>query len=85
MSGTLTSRPAAVKDNDVRDTIESSNASIRIIDNTVIDPQMFSLTLYQDGKAVPLLLKAGNQQITLFDLMSVFDQLGFQVDYHEIR
>lgn len=84
MSGTLTSRPSQ-NALDIRDVIEQSNAKIGIIDNTVIDPQMFSLTLDQNGKQVPLLLKAGDHKITLFDLMSVLDQLGFHVDYYEVR
>lgn len=82
MSGTLTSRPSQ-NTLDIRDVIEQSNAKIGIIDNTVIDPQMFSLTLEQNGKHIPLLLKAGD--LTLFDLMSVLDQLGFHVDYYEVR
>jgi len=81
---TLTSRPAQI-DTDVRKIIEGTGAKIAIIDNTVVDPQMFSLTLNQNGKEIPLMLKAGTHQITLFDLMSVLDQLGFHVDYYEVR
>lgn len=81
---TLTSRPAQI-DTDVRKIIEGTGAKIAIIDNTVVDPQMFSLTLNQNGKETPLMLKAGTHQITLFDLMNVLDQLGFHVDYYEVR
>jgi len=81
---TLTSRPVQI-DTDVRKIIEGTGAKIAIIDNTVVDPQMFSLTLNQNGKETPLMLKAGTHQITLFDLMNVLDQLGFHVDYYEVR
>ena len=81
----ITSRPN-VTHTDVRDLVGDSDAEIYIIDNTTIDPPIFSLTLAQtDGSKIPLLLKAGDQRITLFDLMSVLDQLGYHVDYHEIR
>lgn len=81
----LTSRPNTASV-DVRDLVEDTDAEIYIVDNTTIDPPIFSLSLVQaNQKQIPLLLKAGDQRITLFDLMSVLDQLGFHVDYHEIR
>ena len=81
----LTSRPNTASV-DVRDLVEDTAAEIYIVDNTTIDPPIFSLSLVQaNQKQIPLLLKAGDQRITLFDLMSVLDQLGFHVDYHEIR
>lgn len=53
----LSSRPAQASSEDVRDLVSDNGAAINIIDNTVVDPPLFSLTLdLADGKQVPLLL-----------------------------
>ena len=57
----LTSRPSTAPV-DVRDLVEDTGAEIHIIDNTTIDPPIFSLSLVQaNQKQIPLLLKAGDQ------------------------
>lgn len=83
----LSSRPIAPDlDDDIRDLIENSNAVIHIVDDTVTDPPSFSLAFEQDGRKSTLLLSSSaSQQLTLFDMMKVLQELGFAVDYQEIR
>ena len=85
----LSSRPEPVKSGDVRDLIDNSTARISIIDNTVVDPPLFALTLDLgadgNGKQVPLLIKNADQNVTMFDLINMLNKLGFYVDYQEIR
>lgn len=82
----LSSRPAQASSEDVRDLVADNGATINIIDNTVVDPPLFSLTLdLADGKQVPLLLHRADEKITLFDLIRVFQTLGYNSNYQEIR
>ena len=82
----LTSRPVAATNEDVRDLVASNSAEIRIIDNSIVDPPLFSLTLeLADGKQVPLLVQRADQKITLFDLTAILQTLGFAISYQEIR
>lgn len=85
----LSSRPEPNVSQDVRDSIGNSTARINIIDNALVDPPLFSLTLDlgsdANKKQVPLLIKNANQNVTLIDLINVLNKLGFNVDYQELR
>jgi len=83
MSRVLTSRPELEKSSDIVHAIDASNAEICVIDDTTAP--LFSITLYQGEVAKPLLLKSATHAVTLFDLIKVFRELGFSVDYHEVR
>ncbi len=75
------------KNTDLLEAIQNSDAVIEIIDDTVIDPPSFSITLSMENgaKKIPLLLQAGGKPLTLFDMIDVIDRLGFSHTYSEIR
>lgn len=85
----LTSRPEVAGSHDVRDDIATSNARINIIDNTVVDPPLFSIVLdlghYKNSQQISLLLKNADQPVSLFDIIKILNTLGFHVEYEEIR